>query len=229
MVTDNYADGSRVSARRAQKAEILAEALAALLPGRTGLEIVDFGCADGAVPVRLLASPFGAALARITGITLLNYNDLTDKPAHAHPRFTRVIGDLEGDLAGLPLPWGACDAVLATAFFHYLHDPAVAFRHAARLLTPGGWLLAGMPARWVLALRRHGLPLLLPRNNYIRQLLPLDGWRAIAEDCGFTEISRQAVQWLGLAATASLERCFRRRRWLAGWGSNWLVVYRRNA
>ena len=153
---DRYADGMTISPRRAQKAEILGEALSRLLAGRERLTLVDFGCADGAVPVLLLRSAFGTAVARMVGITLLNYNDLPEKPAHTHPRFTRVIGDLVSELSEPDLPWGGCDAVLATAFFHYLDQPEIAFRHAARLLKPGGYLLAGMPARWVLALRQRG-------------------------------------------------------------------------
>jgi len=224
---DRYADGMTISPRRAQKAEILGEALSRLLAGRERLTLVDFGCADGAVPVLLLRSAFGTAVARMVGITLLNYNDLPEKPAHTHPRFTRVIGDLVSELSEPDLPWGGCDAVLATAFFHYLDQPEIAFRHAARLLKPGGYLLAGMPARWVLALRQRGMGRLLPPNHYIRQLRDLDAWAVLAVEAGFTEIDRQAIQWLGMAWSAGLERILRHCRLLGGLGSNMLVTYRR--
>lgn len=221
---DGYADGVRVSPRRQQKAALLAEALAALFPGADPTEIADLGCADGAIPVQLLLSPFGARLRHITGITLLDYNDLPEKPAHAHPRFTRVIGDLAGPLDGVDLPWGQCDAVTATAFFHYFDDPTVPLAHAARLLRPGGYLLAGMPAPWVLRLRARGVPGLLPRNRRIRCVQSLDAWAAMAATCGFTEVSRRAVQWCGTAWSAGLERALRALQ--CPWGSQYLVVYR---
>ncbi|MHB9134642.1 MAG: class I SAM-dependent methyltransferase [Armatimonadota bacterium] len=224
---DRYADGLTISVRRREKALALGEALAALFPAGQGLTLVDFGCADGAVPVLLLSSPVGERIARITGITLLNYNDLPEKAGHTHPRFTRLVGDLAGPLDGLDLPWGAGDAVLATAFLHYLADPKIALRHACRLLKPGGYLLAGLPARGVLALRRHGVPGLLPRNNYLRTIISLDAWGQLAASRGLEEVSRQAIQWFGLGCTAPLERWLRRGRRLAGWGSNYLVVYRK--
>jgi SAM-dependent methyltransferase len=224
---DRYADGRTISPRRLQKAEILAGALDRLLPAREGVEIVDFGCADGAVPVSLLRRTAEARVRRITGITLLDYNDLAEKPAHTHPRFRRLVGDLSGELTGLDLPWGACDMVTATAFLHYLPDPAVAFRHAHRLLVPGGYLLAGHPARALLALRACGIPGLLPRNRRIRHLHTLAAWREIAGACGFTEVSRQAVQWAGTRWSAGLERWLRAHHWLAGVGSNYLVVYQK--
>jgi len=224
---DHYADGCHISARRQQKALILAETLQVLFPRQEQLEIVDFGCADGAVLVQLLHTPMGSAIAQITGITRLNYNDLPEKPAFTHPHFHRLIADLQHPLDDLPLPWGRCDAVLATAFFHYLTRPEITLAHAAHLLKPGGVVLAGMPARWVLRLRRHGIPGLLPRNNYIHSILSLDAWAHLAADAGLIEESRQAVQWCGLHATAPLEHWLRRHRLLAGWGSNYLVVYRK--
>lgn len=226
-VIDNYADGRHVSSRRVQKAELLGETLARLFPGRGGLTLVDFGCADGAVPVEMLRAPGGTMIERCIGITLLDYNDLQDKPAHVHPRFARRIHDLQYPLDDSTLPWGATDAVLATAFFHYCEQPQIPFGHAYRLLKPGGYLLAGLPARWVLWLRRHGCPLLLPRNTRIRHLLTLSAWRGIAENTGFREVSHAAVQWLGIAHTRPLESWLRRSGLLPWLGSNYLAVYRK--
>lgn len=193
---DRYADGNHISAARRQKAEILGERLAALFPRGRDLEVVDFGCADGAVPVLLLRSPAGDMIRRLTGITLLDYNDLPEKPAHAHPRFRRLIADLASPLDSPRLPWGQCDAVLATAFFHYFAQPEVPFAHAYRLLKPGGYLLAGLPARWVLRVRKHGLPGLLPPNTRIRQIQSLAAWQSVASAVGFTEHSAHTIQWL---------------------------------
>jgi len=224
---DRYADGRNISARRQQKARILGQAIAELYPDQAELELVDFGCADGAIPVLLLNGAGGANIRQITGITLLDYNDLPDKPTHAHPRFTRLVANLEGSLDSLELPWGRCDVVTATAFLHYCADPTAPFRHAARLLKSGGFLLASLPAPWVLRLRRAGVPIMLPRNSHIRVIQSIAAWRRLAEEHGFIELRCQAIQWLGAAVTAPIEN------WLAGrclppWcGSNVLAIYRK--
>lgn len=225
---DRYADGTCISSRRQQKADLLTETIADLYPRQSQLEIVDFGCADGAIPVLLLNSPVGERIRRMTGVTLLDYNDLPEKPAYAHPRFRRLIHDIgQPSLVDADLPWGRCDAVLATAFFHYLPHPDIAFLHACRLLKPGGYLVAGMPAPAVLRLRQHGIPGIQPRNRRILRIHTRDEWEALAHECGFSEVSRQAVQWLGLRQTAELERWLRRQPWLAWSGSNHLVIYRK--
>jgi SAM-dependent methyltransferase len=224
---DCYADGRHISDRRRQKAAILAEALAELFPAGDDLLLADLGCADGALPVLLLTAPLGARIRHILGATLLDYNDLAEKAAHTHPRFRRVVQDLSQPWDSADLPWGACDAVLATAFFHYFDHPEVPFGHAFRLLKPGGYLLAGMPAPWVLRLRRRGVPGLLARNRRIRCTPSLDAWGRTAVACGFTEVSRRAVQWCGVRATDALERWLRRHRLLSWLGGNYLVVYRK--
>jgi len=224
---DRYADGRTVSPRRRQKVRILADAIASQFAGYTDLRAVDFGCADGAVPVLVLRSGTGQLIREFLGITLLDYNDLPDKPAFEHPRFTRMIGDLEGSLEDLDLPWSECDLVVATAFFHYLERPELAFDHAARLLRPGGALIAGMPHPLVLRVRRRGLGLWLAPNRRIRQIKHLEWWRALAWNCGFVEVDRRAVQWLGISQTAGTEQLLRRIGVLGTFGSNVLVVYRR--
>jgi ArsR family transcriptional regulator len=46
-----------------------------------------------------------------------------------------------GDIYSLALPSGAADAVVMHQVLHYLSDPALAIREAARILAPGGRLL----------------------------------------------------------------------------------------
>jgi SAM-dependent methyltransferase len=224
---DRYANGIHISARRRQKAGLLGEAICSLFPDRHDLTLVDFGCADGAIPVLMLESSHGAAIQRYIGLTKLDYNDLPDKPAFTHPRFERRIADLSQPVDDPALPWGACDAVTATAFFHYFAEPAAPFALAARLLKPGGYLLAGMPAPWVLALRRRGIPCLLPRNNYIRTVQSIAAWRRVAAASGFAEVSCRAVQWCGAGWSAPLERWLARRHLPTWCGSNALVIYQR--
>jgi len=221
---DHYADGALITSRRRQKAEIIGEALRNLLPEETALELVDFGCADGAIPVLLLKSALGNSVARITGITLLDYNDLPEKRTHVHERFRRIVANLEGPLENTDLPWGACQAVTATAFLPYLRQPEAAFRLACRLLRPGGYLLVSLPARWVLAVRQWGLT--GRRNERIRHRHSLNWWAETAGRCRFQEVSRQAVQWLGIDWSAGFERWLRARSRLCRVGSNYLVIYR---
>jgi SAM-dependent methyltransferase len=220
---DRYADGVHISPRRLQKAVILADVLRA--HARTPLEVVDFGCADGAVPVAMLRALGGCPECRVAGITLLDYNDLPDKPAHVHPGFRRLVANLEEPLDHLDLPWGACDVVTATAFLHYCRRPDIPLGHAARLLRPGGLLVAAIPAPWVLRLRYRGVPILLARNTRIRRPDILHAIADLADDAGFDMETRHAIQWLGLAHSDGLERLLRRLH--APLGSNYLVIFRR--
>ena len=225
---DRYADGCYVSARRHQKAELLARILAEYFPADRDLRMIDFGCADGAIPLLLLQSSFGGCIERIIGITLLDYNDLPEKPAHTHPRFERLFADLEHPLDALSLADGAYDAVLATGFLHYCRQPEIPFQHAARLLKPGGVFVAGLPAPWVSHLRYRGIPGLLPANTRICTIQSCAAWRRLAETCGFREVSCRAVQWLGTAWSASCERWLRVHK-LPHWcGTHALAMYRRD-
>lgn len=225
---DSYADGRTVTPRRRQKAEVIADVIVNRFANRGGLRMVDFGCADGAVPCLVLESPAGGLIRDAIGLTLLDYNDLPGKPAFAHPRFRRVIADVEGSLEHLPLSWGKCDLVTATAFLHYLGRPGVAFAHAARLLRPGGLLVVSLPAPWMLWLRRRGVPGLLAPNNRIRFIERIDWWTKLASQSGFEEIERRAIQWLGLDCVAPLERLLRRTGILGTSGSNLLAVYQKH-
>jgi len=219
-----YADGVHVWPRRAQKAEILAEWIDRLFRDRTDLRIVDFGCADGAVPVLVLRSPVGARIAEVTGITLLDYNPLPDKPAHQHPRFRRLVADLEQPIDHLRLDMGGYDLVTATGFFHYLRRPEAAFGHARALLSDRGYLLMTAPARWLLWLRQRSIPGLHEPNTRIRHRLSPAAWERLAEACGFRAVHRQGVQWAGRASTVGVERWLRRRGWLSSAAATYLLV-----
>ena len=224
---DRYADGVTITSRRKQKAVLLAEIVEELFPDRRDLRAVDFGCADGAVPVLMLNSEIGERIEKVIGISLLDYNDLPEKKAHEHSRFKRLVTDLDEPIDQLNLDPSSFDFVMATSFFHYLRQPEVAFRCAHQLLKPGGCLLAGMLPRWLLGLRRVGYLGVRPCNNRIRQLLTLDGWRDQAESCGFEEMERRPVQWAGADATAGIELFLRRRRLLRRIATNHLVIYRK--
>jgi len=224
---DRYADGRTVSFRRRQKAGMLSEIVEELFPDRDDLLIADFGCADGAVPVELLNSPTGRSIRQIIGITRLDYNDCLFKPAAEHPRFRRLVGNLEKWPHGLTLPWAQCDLVTATAFFHYLRRPRAAFDLAYRLLKDDGWLIATFPALNLLRLRRHGFVGLVSRNGRIRRVQGLDAWSALAAKAGFEETQRFAVQWTGVRCLSAFEGWLRRRHLPPLLGSNRLVIYRK--
>jgi SAM-dependent methyltransferase len=223
---DRYADGIHITPRRRQKAAILTDTITKIMPDNA-LEIVDFGCADGAIPVLLLNSSLASNISQITGITLLNYNDLPHKPAFTHLKFMRVIADLESNLAGIPLPWGQCDIVTATSFFHYMFNPLIAFQHAAALLKPDGYLIITIPVRWLLLIRKIGFPGLLPKNNLIHQINSLDIWSSYAESCGLVEIERTATQWFGLKQTFKIEEIFRKNQMFTNLSTNFMVIYKK--
>jgi hypothetical protein len=51
------------------------------------------------------------------GITLLNYNDILEKPVHIHPHFVRVVANLEEELDDVELPWGNVMSCLPRHYF----------------------------------------------------------------------------------------------------------------
>jgi SAM-dependent methyltransferase len=226
---DTYADGRSVSARRRGKAALLAGLLARLRP-EGEFRLADLGCADGAIPVALLASPLGARITEAVGLTLLDYNALPEKPAFEHPRFRRLVADLSRPLAETcpALAAASFQVVTATALLHYLEEPAAAFANAAYLLKPGGHLVATVPAPWVLCLRAHhpARP-----NTRIRHVLPLSAWRRMAEGLGWELVQAFRAQLTGavFAPVRLAEALLERLGVLRLVGTNLVLVLRRPA
>lgn len=109
--------------------------LAPHLP-RGGGRCVDLGCGSGEFTARL--APFGLEL---TGVDLSR--GLIDLARRRLPGATFHVGDIEATgLAG-----GAYDVAVLSGVLHHFPDPSRVLREAARLLRPGGALLAYDPHR----------------------------------------------------------------------------------
>ncbi|MFN4159876.1 MAG: ACT domain-containing protein [Gemmobacter sp.] len=115
-------------ARHAAFVPAMGAQVLALLDPQPGTAVLDLGCGDGALTVRLAAA--GAA---VTG--------LEPDPAMAAAARTRGISVIEQD-AHAPFGEGRYDAILSNAALHWMRDPATVLAHAFRALRPGGRLVA---------------------------------------------------------------------------------------
>ncbi len=58
---------------------------------------------------------------------------------------------VRGDLTALPFADGSIDLVAMRSVLEHLRDPGAAFEEVARVLAPGGWVVAMTPSRWYYA------------------------------------------------------------------------------
>jgi SAM-dependent methyltransferase len=114
---------------------ILEDVLRRELPARASRSLCVVGCgpAEGFAWLQSFAGSGG----RVIGVDV--------EVGHARAargRATYVIGSMEA----VPLATGSADAVLAFDVLEHVYDDAAALREAARLLAPGGVLVATVPA-----------------------------------------------------------------------------------
>jgi SAM-dependent methyltransferase len=196
-----YADGRHLAHRRYQKYRILHGLLQQLeLPGPGHGRFVDFGCADGAIPVTLLESDLGSRIGEYTGITLLDYNDLGCETSFNHPRFRRVTADLQVPISNILGDefQGQTGVVTAMAFFHYLENVKGALDNAKWLLRENGMLIASIPARWVLRFRLNPVLTLGRPITAIRQVRSRESWEDLFIDNGWDIEKQFTTQCTGL-------------------------------
>ena len=142
--------------------------------------MLDLGCGDGALAVRL-----AAAGAQVVG---LDADPAMLRAAASRAAAAGVGVDFAvGRAEALPFPDGRFDVVVAVTVLCFVPDAEATFREIARVLRPGGAVVIGELGRWSLwALRRR-----------IRGWLGNRLWRAARFRTG-TELRR-------LAAGAGLE------------------------
>lgn len=112
-----------------------------------GHSICDVGCGYGA-PARLWASAYGA---EVVGFTVSEAQcDYAEQQRVDGPRPEYRVQDFLKN----QLPDGSVDAVVAIESLTHIRDQPAVFREAARLLRPGGrlvaciWMAAPDPPRW---------------------------------------------------------------------------------
>lgn len=105
---------------------------------RPGDRLLDAGCGSGHWAVA-----FAGRGVRVAGIDLS-----PEMIRHARVRGAAAGADVDwrvGDLAALPFPDGAFDAIHARVALHFVPDVPAALRELRRVLRPGGRLLASVP------------------------------------------------------------------------------------
>jgi len=128
------ADWDRIRALHVAESEVEAAIGEALGAGPFKL-LVDLGTGTGRI-LELFADRYERGLGFDLNQAMLAY--ARSKLSKAHLTHAQVR---HGDLYALSLPDGVADAVVMHQVLHFLSDPPLAIREAARVLAPGGRLL----------------------------------------------------------------------------------------
>jgi ubiquinone/menaquinone biosynthesis C-methylase UbiE/DNA-binding transcriptional ArsR family regulator len=131
---NHAADWDRIRALHVAESEVEEAMGQALGPGPFKL-LVDLGTGTGRT-LEFLADRFDRGLGFDLNQAMLAY--ARSKLARAHLTRAQVR---HGDIYALSLPDGVADAVVMHQVLHFLAQPALAIREAARVLAPGGKLL----------------------------------------------------------------------------------------
>lgn len=107
--------------------ELEIPAMTAVLPAVDGLRVVDLGCGEGDLAVRLASG--GAEVVAVDA------SERMLAAAARHPRVRYV----RADLAEFDLPSGSADLVVSSLALHYVEDFSGLVERVARWLTPGGF------------------------------------------------------------------------------------------
>lgn len=121
------------SLRRAKQGlndELEIPAMAALLPSVEGLRVVDLGCGEGDLAVRLAEAGAVEVVAVDASASML-----ANATAHPKVRYVRA------DLADFDLAAGSVELVVSSLALHYVEDFDALCRRVASWLTSGGQFL----------------------------------------------------------------------------------------
>jgi len=155
-------------------------AVSRLLPDVTGADVLDIGCGDGALALRLAS--LGAR--HVLGVDPSGRMLMLARHHHASPR----IRYRQASAEALDLPPESLDLVVSSLALHYVADYGTLIRRIARWLRPGGHLVYSV---------EH--PVCTARD-------PMTGW--IAADGGtvwpvddYARETPRTQQWLGAVVT----------------------------
>lgn len=141
-VLDHYEDRweratpEEIRGRPATRAEVL-EAIAAALPARRPLRIVDLGVGPATVPAHLLAGPRAEGL-RVVGLDMTPAALARGRELAAELGFCAQLDLLAGLMERLPFGDGSFDAAVSLLALNLVDDKAAALAEAARVVVPGG-------------------------------------------------------------------------------------------
>lgn len=146
-----------------------------------GTRLVDLGCGTGRALV--LARDRGA-----TGTGVDATAPLLEVARQRLPGATLLLGELDE----LPLPDREADAVIGVNAFQFAAHPPTAIREAARLLAPGGRLVASLfaePARSESTVLHRALSPLMPVREHVPYALSDPGvLESTLRDAGLTVV-----------------------------------------
>lgn len=164
----------------------LAGGVLELLAPQSGEHILDLGCGDGQLTLKLITS----------GATVTGVDSSTSMAQAAHARGVKVV---VAGMESLPLADASFDAAFSNAALHWVKDHESMLAEVNRVLRPGGRFVAecggqGNIAAICVALRavltRHGFGHLEDGVNYYPSV---EGYRARLERHGFEVRSIQLI------------------------------------
>lgn len=123
------------------------------LAARNGEQILDLGCGDGQLTLRL-----AEAGARMTGVDA--------SAAMAAAARARGVNAMEGNAEALPFGDASFDAVFSNAALHWVRDHDAMLAQVHRVLRPGGRFVAEMGGHGNIAAIRVALMAVLQRHGF---------------------------------------------------------------
>lgn len=123
-----------------------------LLAPQPGERILDLGCGDGQLTMRLAATG-----AKVTGVDA--------SPAMVAAAQSRGAEAAQGNAESLPFPDQSFDAVFSNAVLHWVRDHDAMMSEVRRVLRPGGRFVAEFGGHGNIAAIRVALMAVLERHN----------------------------------------------------------------
>jgi trans-aconitate methyltransferase len=131
----------------------LASGVLEWLAARPGERILDLGCGEGQLTLRIAAN----------GATVVGVDSSTEMVAAAR---SRGIAAIEGSAESLPCESATFDAVFSNAALHWVRDQDAVLDQVLRVLKPGGRFVAEMGGHGDIAAIRVALTSVLARYGY---------------------------------------------------------------